>query len=184
MDSSKVIVGSPTLASEYNKLRKDAIAAQYYPINTVDNDDTFLVSNEIVADYSTVLFGGGAKSSCYFDLMLNTGIDTAENLLIAIAFDMHSAQVGKNVYLELEYSVVDEAGDTTAAVTNLKEVVSVPDTANTLKSLTLSTLFIPLASLTAGSTISMKLSRLGSNVLDTHTGDFRLFELQLYQLQN
>lgn len=184
MDSIKVLVGNPTLASEYNKLRKDALFAQYYPIDTVDNDDTFIVENEIVGDYNVVNFAGSAKSTCYFDLMMNDAIATDEDLLIHIAFDMNSTEAAKQVEFELKYTVVDDGGDTTTTSTTLTEIVSTPNTLDTLESLTLSTIKIPAASIAAGSIISLQFSRLGSGVNDTHTGDLRLFELILYQLQS
>jgi len=183
MDSSQVAIGQTAEASQYNDHRQDTMHAGYYPIEDVDNDDVFKVVNKIVGDLCAVVFESFKTSTCYWDVQIPPFIDTGEDWEIRVAFDMESAEVGKNVRFQLEYASIANGGTTVPALTTLGETVAAPDTAETLKTVFLSTIKIPNSVLAAGKQTVFKFSRMGSDAADTHGGDMRLFSAVLIQNQ-
>jgi len=182
--SSKITIGQTAESSQYNNLRADALSAGYYAVDAMDGDDFEDIGSEIVGDFAAVTFAASGNSRAYFDVVVPPSIDPTLDWNIQIVYDMKTAEVSKDVQLELDYNYVQNAGDPTAAAATLLETVSVPDTADTIKILTLATLKIPAADITAsGDMISLRLSRLASDVLDTHGGILRLYELVLFQIQ-
>jgi len=184
MQSAKVSIGDTATASQYNNSRADALQAGYYPIEEVDGDDTDVITEVIIGDLKAAGFAGSGDSSCYFDVQIPEQIDTGEDWEIKIGFDMSTAEASKAVRLSLDYAAIADAGDTTPTATTVAETVTTPDTAETLKVVTLSTIKIPQADLAGGKTVTFKLTRLADNAADTHGGVFRLNELHLFQNQS
>lgn len=183
MDSAKVTVGQTAEAAQYNNLRKDSLHAGYYPIEEVDSDDTDTISSEVVGDLAAAGFATAVVSTCYADIQIPPMIDTGVDWSVKIAFDMSTSSASKAVRLQLSYSAIADGGDTTPTSTVLEETVATPDTLETLKVVTLSTIKIPNSVLASGKAVTLKISRLGDDVLDTHPGKMRLFEMQLIQTQ-
>lgn len=151
-------------------------------VDTVDPDDTNPVGSAIVGDAATVTMAPGVTQIFYFDLQIPDNVDVSKDLLFRLGFDMNSSDAGKAVRWELNYNVIDDAGDTTpAAPVTVAETIITPDTLDTLEVGDLATIKIPSASVISGSTLVCKVSRLGGHVNDTHTGTMRLFNLNLYQ---
>jgi len=186
MQSSQVIVGQTATASQHNNLREDILASSYYAIEEMGSDDTLTITEQIVGDAATAMFIDGRTSHGYFELRIPDVIDISEDWQIRIAYDMTNADPSETIRLQLSYSVIDDGGDTTpAAYTDtLQETVSTPDTAETLSTVTLSTILIPSTDLIPGALLTCRFSRLGSDAADTHTGDMRLFSLHLIQIQS
>jgi len=183
MDSSKVLIGDTAESFQYNDLRKDVLHAGYYNVENMDMDDSLSIEGDIVGDYAVVKYKPDAVSKGYFDVQIPPHIDLGLDWLVRIGFDMDTAEAAKNVRLQLQYTSVLNTGDTDPAKTTLLETVSTPNTGDTLKVITLSTIKIPNTALASGNEVSFMLSRLGSDGADTHGGFFRLFGLQLFQTQ-
>jgi hypothetical protein len=184
MQSAKVAVSDTATASQYNNLREDAMQAGYYPIDVVKPDATNGTTSEEVDDARAVGFAGSGSSICYFTIQIPELIDTSEDWEFRLGFDMATAESSKAVRFSLDYAVVDDSGDTTPSMTTLAETVNTDNTAETLQVETLATIKIPSASLTAGSTLICKFSRLADHAGDTHTGKLRMFDMQLFQNQS
>jgi len=181
-DSSKLTAGLTAEVAQYNGLRKDTLHAGYYNVDSVDSDDILPILVSYVGDAGVAVFAPEATSICYFDVQIPPQIDTGLAWSIKITFDM-STSVAGNLRLQLDYCAIADAGDTTPTAVTLNETVAAPATLETLKVVTLSTLQIPNSALAAGKSVTFKLSRLGADALDTHTGDMRLFSIQLIQTQ-
>lgn len=181
--SVKVLVGDPTKASDLNNVREDVLAAGYYSVAQVDNDDTNPVEGVIVGNSEAVQFSSLGTSTCYFDVGLPKIIDGSEDWEIRIGFDMDATDAGKAIQLELEYGVTADGGDTSPTTTTVSETVTTPDTSDTYETVVLSTIKIPSASMITGNQISFKLSRLAGHVNDTHGGKLRIFNIELFQNQ-
>lgn len=183
MDSAKVNVGDVATATQYNLLRKDTMHSGYYNIESVDSDDADAIFSSTVGDAGVAGFYVDMTSVCYFDVQIPPQIDTGVDWSIKIAFDMSTTDAGKAVRLQLDYCAIADAGDTTPSAVTLNETVSTPNTLETLKVVTLSTIKIPNSALASGKSVTFKFSRLGADALDTHSGDMRLFSIQLIQTQ-
>lgn len=183
--SAKVNPGDTATAAQYNNLRKDALHAGYYYVDAVGLDDTLPVSEEIVGDAATAVFDSGITSKAYFECQIPPGIDTTLDWLFRIGFDMRNADAGKQVYFQTDYNVIIDTGDTTPAsfTATKNEIVSTPDTGETKKIVTLSTIKIDAADLVAGATLVVRFSRLGADANDTNTHDLRMFTMELIQNQ-
>lgn len=186
MQSSKVSPGDTATASQYNAVREDAMQAAYNLIEVLSNDDVLTISETIVGDAAAVVFAGAKTSIGYFEVQIPQVIDTTEDWIFRLGFDMSSAEVSKAVRMQLDYAVVDDAGDTTpAAYTATKnETVSTPDTAETQEVHDFVTIKIDAVDLTPGSLLTCKFSRLGTDGLDTHGGDLRMLTFELFQNQS
>jgi hypothetical protein len=185
MQSSKVSPGDTATAAQYNNVREDAMQAGYYLVETLSNDDTLIISEAIVGDAASVLFAAGKSSIGYFEVQIPEMIDTSEDWLFKMGYDMNTSDAGKQVYMQLDYAVIDDAGDTTpAAYTATKnEILTTPDTIETQDVHTFSTIKIDAADLVVGSILTCKITRLGSDGNDTHDGDLRCLTLEMFQNQ-
>lgn len=185
MQSSQVSPGDTATAAQYNNVREDALQAGYYLVETLSNDDTSAISEVIVGDSAGVLFDNSKTSIGYWEVQIPEMIDTGEDWLLRVGFDMDTDDAGKQVYLQLDYAVVDNSGDTTPAsyTATKNEIISTPDTKETQKVSTLSTIKIDSSDLVAGSLLTCKISRLGANGNDTHGGGMRILTLEMFQNQ-
>lgn len=185
MISAKVSPGDTATAAQYNGLRQDALQAGYYLVDVLCNDDAALISEVIVGDSASVLFDNSKTSIGYFEVQIPQVIDTGQDWLFRMGFDMDSSDAGKQVYMQLDYAVVLDAGDTTpAAYTATKnEIVSTPDTLDTQDVYTFSTIKIDSGDLVAGALLTCKITRLGANGNDTHSGGLRMLTLEMFQIQ-
>lgn len=185
MQSSTVSPGDTATAAQYNNVREDALQAGYYLVEALSNDDNAIIAETIVGDSAGVLFDNSKTSIGYWEVQIPQMIDTGEDWLLRMGYDMDTADAGKQVYWQLDYAVVDDAGDTTpAAYTATKnEIVSTPNTKETQDVITFSTIKIDAADLVAGALLTCKLSRLGADANDTHGGGLRVLTLEMLQNQ-
>lgn len=171
--------------------RADVVGGDFTRITTplnideVDNDTTNPVLNRHLYTSTSNMPALGlvnaATSSFWFDFILPEGWSASTDIL----FDMtYSVSVGSNnIRWQLDYWVVNDAGDTTpASATDTKnETTAAPASTEVLKKITTTTLKIDGTDLAAGSHIICKMSRLGSDGADTNTGEVYLHGLQAYQ---
>lgn len=183
MDSAKVSIGTVAQAEQYNDARADIMSAGYYPIDQMDSDDFYQITEAIVNGKKAAKFNPTLTGIGYFDVQIPPQIDTGVDWIIRIAFDMTTTDASKNVRLQLDYHAISDAGDTTPADITLNETVACPDTSETLKVMNLATLKIPNSALASGKQMMFKFSRLGADGADTHGGSMRIYAMQLIQIQ-
>jgi hypothetical protein len=150
-------------------------------IKEARSDLTNPIGTAIVGNSEVITLADAVTSTYYFDIQIPQHTDIAKDLEFRIGFDMDSSDAAKAVELEMEYTVIDDSGSTVGAGTTLTETVPTPDLINQLSVANLGTIKIPSAEVVVGSTLTCKVSRLGADVNDTHTGTMEIFNLTIYQ---
>lgn len=145
----------------------------FYPGNV----SPLAVDTDVYAIRDSAGFEAGVDEDVVFSL---TQIDTtyvSDGFKLFFNYAMETSEVGKNIRLKLDY-IVHEKGETVAGGTPYTSTVTVPvnETADELDSVNVFTIAGGVVSADTEE-VEFRLTRLGTDVLDTHNGLFGLKDI-------
>lgn len=175
------LLTTDTFANWYTKFNNVAvkISAQREHIKNYIIDDTTPPTIETIGGRIAASFPASSTSIIYFDFPALNFKDLSEDRHIRLTYAMETSEAA-DVVLSADFNLF--SNDTVVSVSSPTETDTNTITVNTTalkldydESLTLSA-----ANLTASTDfIRVKLSRLGANGSDTHTGKFHLFDIEI-----
>lgn len=162
-------------------------AGKTYRIDSLDSDGLYGISQKILhgstSNVACAKFADGKQSSGWFQFELSNGWSAGDDIIFDLLVE--DAIGGGNYRLQLEYWIINDAGDmtpSTSPTATKNETVAAPSAVETMKKIKTTTLKIAAGDLSAvGDLIVCKISRLGADALDTATGAMYLHTLVAYQ---
>ena len=131
---------------------------------------------------------GGTQPAVWFQFLVPEGHDPGDDLFFTISFTGNTSETSKTVSLKALYLVrtaADSLNFTEGTMSGPVEetpLVSIPNTAYDKATLTMVTIKIPNADITAvGDQVIVKLFRDNSDADDTYNGTFQLVDIAVHQ---
>ena len=149
----------------------------------IDLDDTDTgIEQTLIGSKIAIGFEPDKDGAIWFDVSIPYTARSGIAFNLQLVYDMDTTEASKDVKFDLEYTVISNGGDTTpASITGTwTETWEVPSTEETLD-IHRATGVIPLGYVEPGKMITIKLTR-DTSVANNHTGNFRLLDIELYQL--
>jgi len=136
----------------------------------------FMADADVYHFYDSADFVASEDHDVIFKLASQLANMDANGATIFLVYFMSTAESSKNIVLKFDYVVHDKnEAYNGGSVYSSQYTISTPNTANLT---TVNTVAIPAARITSNTVeIECRLTRLGTNVSDTHTGDFIIRQL-------